>query len=131
MLLLCSSLSAQNPHVSVRVVHISIACYCAILGNRAVGAGDGVIAGVVVPIRTKGDRFSSRDRTAELNARQTAATGERRTSNARHDIENDNVRQTVAIEERPIPDARHAIGNDNVRQTAATVERILTNVRYT
>ena len=78
----------------------------AVLGNGAVGAGDGVSAGIEVPNSTKGDGRPLRSRAAELNARQTAA-----------------------ITERPIINARHAVGNHNARQTSATVERIRANAR--
>ena len=102
----------------------------AVLGDGAVGAGDGVIAGGGVPRRTKGDGRPLRDRAAELNARQTAAICERKKINARHAVGNHNARQTAAICERPITNARHAVGNNYARQTAATPERKITNARH-
>ena len=64
------------------------------------------------------------------NRRQTAATEERRITNARHAIGNRNARQTAAIGERRITNARHTVGNRNARQTAATAERRITNARH-
>ena len=61
-------------------------------GKRAIGAGDGVFAGIIVPRRTKGDCLPLRDRAAELNVGQTGAIPERTTTNARHAVGNDNAR---------------------------------------
>ena len=55
--------------------HQSIVGCRTVLGNGAVGAGDGVAAGIVIPIGSKGDRLPLRGGAAELNARQTAEIG--------------------------------------------------------
>ena len=102
----------------------------AILGNRAVGTGNSVVAGVEIPILSESDCFPLRSCAGKLNARQTAVTAERTIAYALHAIRNHNARQAFAPIERIIAYARHAVSNGYARQTAATAERLFTYARH-
>ena len=79
----------------------------AFLSLARVFVGDGVIAGIIVPTITLGDRVPLHLGAAEFDARESAA-----------------------ISERTIADARYAIGNRDTRKSVATIKRIIADGGY-
>ncbi len=113
---------------------------------------------VIIPRRVRQERIAVRIgdcrplacRTFVIDARQAAATIERRITDRSHAVGNNYARQTtatieriltdrshaagnfyahqaIARRERPITDRSHTVGNFHARQTTATTERLITD----